>query len=286
MSNKRLDYENDIILSKEDHFFALVNPYQGRSHLIIRSRTDIEPDHGNNLFDFDRPHKNEFWYIVQHVVAILQCPCLLCHHFGNFRSADHFHVHVVVKSKDFADFASKKMEGKETPKVIYDQIEKKCQFLIKKHFQYKEDELHLIETVKPVSDKLCETEWEDYYVEIHEYFPRINFIPKKPILYEKDPQRLLQQLQYLRESVFKAMVSFARYHNFTGYRTWQKLSGDVFNFNYERPPSSLIFGVLQPYSPELYAIHPNRDVWLENWKKCQDHPKNRLHFAFDPLSCV
>lgn len=286
MTSKRLNYDNDIILSKLEHFIGLINPYQGRSHLIIRSRTDIEPDHGNNLFDFDRPHKNEFWFLVQQIVYQLQCPCLLCHHFGNFRSADHFHVHIVVKSKDFAAFASKKMEGKEVPQVIEDQIEKKCQILIKKHFQYKEEELSNIEMIKPKSENLCEKEWDDYILELHEFYPRISFIPKQPILYEKDPERVFTQLQILREKVFKAMVSFARHHKFSAYRTWQKLSGDLFNINFGRPPNALIFGILQPFAPEYYAIHPNRDVWLENWKKCAEHPNNYIHVAFDPLSCV
>ena len=105
-------------------------------------------------------------------------------------------------------------------------------------------------------------------------------------MYVQEREQLILQLQQLREKVFQAMTDFAKAHHFTAYRTWQKLSGDVFHWNFERDPSRLIFGVLQPYAPELYAIHPNRDVWLKNWIQCDQQPQNTLHQKFDPLSCV
>ena len=284
--HRRLDYKNDIILSNQAHFIALVNPFQGRAHLIIRSRTDITPDYENDLSTFNRELKNEFWFIVQQMAARLACPSVLCHHFGNFRSADHFHVHLVIKPRDFANFVCQKMENPENPQNIADQIEHKCQYLIKRHMEYKKEELETISKMTVTNDNLCETEWGDYRIEIHDYYPRINFIPKKPIMYAQDKNEVIAQLQQLRENVFQAMTDFAKHHKFTAYRTWQKISGDVFYWNLGRDPSNLIFGVLQPYAPELYAIHPNRDVWLQNWINCENQPANTLKMKFDPLSCV
>ena len=286
---RRLDYNNDIILSNQKHFIALINPYQQRSHLIIRNKPGITPDYSNDLSTFTRELKDEFWYIVQEMAHRLQCPCLLCHHFGNFRSADHFHVHIVVNSANFAKFAVSKMEKPENPKIIQDQIERKCQYLIKRSLEYKKGEIEEIMKYKeshPTNESTCEEEWGDWIIEIHNYLPRINFIPKQPILYYKEPEKVIPQLQQLRESVFDAMTSFAKKHNFTAYRTWQKLSGDVFYWNNGRDPSRLIFGVLQPYPPELYAIHPDRDEWFQRWQTCEQQPGNNLHISFDPLSCV
>ena len=288
MSQKdnRLNYQNDIIIIERPHFFGLINANQGRSHLIIRSRRDITPDFSNDLSTFSRPLKDEFWFIVQYMVAKINCPCLLCHHFGDFRSADHFHVHIVVKPADFARYAVRCMGGGGNANEVAQKIESKCQVLIRKHFGYKAKELEEIAKMTPDKFGECETECGDFRLEIHEFFPRISFIPKEPILYETDPKKLIPQLQYLREKVFDAMTSFAKSHKFTAYRTWQKLSGDVFFFNYNRTVDNLIFGVLQPYAPEFYAINPNRTQWLENWKNCEKHPKNYNHFAFEPLSCV
>jgi len=284
--NDRLSYNDDIILFETAHFISIINHNQGRSHLIIRSKREIEKDFPFDLYTFNIDFQDEFWYLVQKTVAKSQIPTFLCHHFGEWRSADHFHVHLVVNNAQFAKFVAKESPKPIDEANVISKINKKSEYLVIRQMKFQNEELEVIRNMKITSEDQFPTEWEDYYIEIHPYFSRVSFIPKAPLMYSQDSKVVNEQLKTYRTNVFKAMRAFADKYGLKNYRTWQKLSGDPFYINHERPTDRLIYGLIQVSPIDFFRLHSNREEWLENWKKADKHPLNLNKFPVDPLSCI
>ena len=282
----QLNYKDDIILFEKSNMISLINPFQGRVHLIIREKPESEFNGPNNLSQFPRQLLDDFWYLLQQTVADLQAPSMLCHHFGNWRSAEHFHVHIIVNNNDFINYVIKKSTNLIDKNLIDSKFEKKMEFLVERQFGFKNEEIRIIKEKKPISNKEFLKEWKDFLIELHPFFSRVNFIPKKPLVYSNIKSEVIVQLNKNRESVLLAMTSFADYYGFKDFRTWQKLSGDCLHLNYQRPNHLHIFGVLQLYPPDYYSIHPNREEWFENWINSKNHSLNYQKIDFDPLSAI
>lgn len=210
----RLDYKNDIQLFESTHFIGIANQYQRRSHLIIRARRELEDSISNNLEDFDKDTKTEFWHMVQQVVADTKKPSMLCHHYGGWRSASHFHVHIVLTKRDFAEYVAKKANNQDNLQHIIDLISKKSEQLVKRHLEeYKRPEIDEIKNDRP--DEFDEDhepfkdEYGEYRVELDRDYPWIKFIRKVPPEYSKDQREVPAQLQHYRQECFSTMYSYA-----------------------------------------------------------------------------
>lgn len=285
---KGLDYSNDIVLVKYDSLMGLINERQGRSHIIIRAVKDKEETLTNDLTEFSDSLKNEFWHIVEKIQYDFRYDMMLSHHFGFFRSANHFHVHLLVHKNDFGQYCTRKNTSSSlSSDDIAKHIEKRCRKLMERYCEYKVSDYKEIEAKKPDNPKKCPSEYKGYRIEIHPYFARINFFNMKPYEYSEDDNVLRKQIQNYRQEIVDVMVSFAKEYGFTGYRTWQNIKGDLFliNSKYQNKREK-IRGFLQVHAPDLYAIHPNPDVWFKYWAKPDTHPENTSKIVYDPIACV
>lgn len=211
---QRLDYKNDIQLFESTHFIAVANQYQRRSHLIIRARREMEDSVSNNLEDFDDETKTEFWHMVQQIVADTKKPSMLCHHYGGWRSANHFHVHIVFQKRDFAEYVARKANNMDDLQHIIDLISKKSEQLVKRHLEeFKKPEVEEIKNDRP--DEFDEDhvpfkdEYGEYRVELDNEYPWIKFIRKVQPKYSSDQREVIAQLQKYRQECFSTMYSYA-----------------------------------------------------------------------------
>ncbi|OHT06589.1 hypothetical protein TRFO_25332 [Tritrichomonas foetus] len=212
----RLDYKNDTILFESEHFISIANPFQKRAHLIIRAKRDADKSFQNNLEDFDDPLKDEFWHIVQQTVAETKKPSMICHHFGGWRSADHFHVHIVLKKRDFADYVSKRTNHPENEQKIIDLISQKSEQLVNRHLnEFKAQEIKdLKSSLEANRNKFTHEKFEDdefggFRIELDRDYPWIKFIPVEQPQYSRDPKEVQKQLKEYRQKCFSAMFLFA-----------------------------------------------------------------------------
>lgn len=210
----RLDYKDDIQIFESTHFIGVANQFQRRSHLIIRARRELENSISKNLEDFDSDMKTEFWHMVQQFVADTKKPSMLCHHYGEWRSAPHFHVHIVLKKRDFAEYAANKANNKDNLQQIIDLISKKSEQLVRRHLEeYKRPEIEEIKNDRP--DEFDEDhpqfrdEYGEYRVELDKEYPWIKFIRKVPPKYSQDPREIPVQLQHYRQECFSTMYKYA-----------------------------------------------------------------------------
>ena len=206
-----LQYSEDCLLFESEHLIAVANAYQGRAHIIIRTRREIQNDViSNNLEDFNEENKQEFWHIVQQVVAEAKIPIVLCHHFGGWRSADHFHVHLVCKKTDFAKYVSYKTKVDQNQ--ILQKLESKEKFLIDRHLnEFKKEDIKYLEDNLPDLDpeNYAPKEWGDYNVELDSVYPRIKFIPKQVQVFSANPKQIQSELSKYRSDCFTAMFTLA-----------------------------------------------------------------------------
>lgn len=267
-----LDYKDDIILFKSQHFLALTNKIQGRAHIIIRSHRDSRDAYGNILEEFPDPVKHEFWKMAQEVVDDARTCSTLCHHFGEWRSADHFHVHVVTGKDAFAKYTASKGGSHRDFEMIRSKLDAKEAQLIRRHLEeFKRTEVEDLERCPPVRDdqKFCPLEWGDFRLELDPVYPRVLFIPLTPQTYPRDPRAIPAIRENYRSVAFSHMVAFARANQLSGFRVWVKLSGDTFRWNEGRAPDNLIYGAVSIHTPEYYAMNPDAPAWLERYKVAQ-----------------
>lgn len=209
-----LNYKDDIQLFESKHFISVANQYQKRSHIIIRARRDMEKSIPNILEDFDDDMKTEFWHMVQQVVADTQKPSMLCHHFGGWRSADHFHVHIVLKKREFAEYVAKKANNMDNLQQIIDLISNKSEQLVRRHLEeFKKPEIEEIKKNGPERFDEEHVEFSDdfdeYRVELDKEYPWIKFIRKVPPKYSQDQREIPGQLQHYRQECFSRMYLYA-----------------------------------------------------------------------------
>ena len=215
MARKRdvLDYRNDCVLFETTHFMALTNAFQGRAHIMIRTHRDAE-DTNNNLNNFPLEVKREFWHLCQKVVADSRIPSLLCHHFGEWRSAGHFHVHIVTRKADFTKYTESKVKDARRDAILA-KLDSKERFLIKRHLnEFKAPEVAALKKDPPQRDEqnFCSGEWKDFRVELDPVYPWVKFIPKEPQVFSSDQREIQKQLETYREQAFSQMCEFAEHH--------------------------------------------------------------------------
>ena len=265
-----LDYRNDCILFESTNFIALTNAFQGRSHFMIRTQRD-NTSLSNDLDDFSDDVKQEFWHLVQKVVADSKVPSLLCHHFGTWRSADHFHVHLVTRKEDFAKYTASKVKNGDYQQIM-NKLDSKEGFLIKRHLEeFKRTEIADIRKNPPklIAEKKCPDEWGDFKVELDEVYPWVKFIPKTPQVFSRDTRVVLEELRKYRDEAFTQMHMFASAWELTGFRIWLKLAGDTFNWNAGRDPNNRVYGIISVYTPEYYAMWKSEEAaeeWLNRYE--------------------
>ncbi|KAH0793297.1 hypothetical protein GPJ56_002785 [Histomonas meleagridis] len=222
-----LNYNDDCILFESEHFIAIANAYQGRAHIIIRTRREIPIDAiSNNLEDFNDENKQEFWHIVQQVVAEAQIPIVLCHHFGGWRSADHFHVHLVCKHSGFAKYVSYKTKVEQNQ--ILQKLESTEKYLTNRHMnKFKKDDIKCLEENLPEldPDNFAPKEWGDYKVELDSVYPRIKFIPKQVQVFSTNNNKQIQiELTKYRSECFTAMITLAEQLGFENVYLFSNIS--------------------------------------------------------------
>jgi diadenosine tetraphosphate (Ap4A) HIT family hydrolase len=146
----RFDYRNDCKLYTSKHFLVIANGNQGRSHFMIRAQRDAPANFPNSLNHLPDDIKIEFWHLVQRLIAEARFPAVICHHFGRWRSADHFHLHIVTGRTDFANFTAGKMTPPGNVPSILEQIARKETALIEGHLnQFKGPEIDAIQQSPP-----------------------------------------------------------------------------------------------------------------------------------------
>lgn len=211
---KQLNYRKDILLFDSEHFIAVANQFQKRSHLIIRAARNQENSISNILENFGIQLATEFWHIVQQVVADTKKPSMLCHHFGEWRSAKHFHVHIVMNKRDFADYVAKKAGNQGDIPTIIQLISDQSQKLVNRHLtEFKAPEIEQIKNTRPETfgdDHQFLNEYGDYRVELDRDYPWIKFIPKVPLTYSSDPKEIQNQLRRYRQDCFSTMYIYAQ----------------------------------------------------------------------------
>lgn len=220
--NKRgvLQYSEDYILFESEHFISIVNAKQKRAHIIVRSKRELPADAiSNNLEYFSEENKREFWHLVQKVVADARVPSYLCHHFGKWRSADHFHVHIVCNKNDFGNYVERKTQI--SSESVVKMINDKEKYLIRRHInEFKMPEIKEIRekyiNMTVGDEEIAPSEWGGYRVELDSTYPLIKFIPKSPIKYSKDPREIQKELEYYRNDCFSKMFTLADHYKFEG----------------------------------------------------------------------
>ena len=213
-----LNYKDDIQLFESQHFISVTNSFQKRSHLIIRSRRDLEDKIPNILEELNDQMKDEFWHMVQQIVADVQRPAMLCHHFGNWRSAPHFHIHIFLQKRDFAKYTAFKENHPEKEKQIIDLISEKNKFLVERHLnEFKKPEIEELKK-NPIhfEPHNLENEYMEYKIELDKEYPWVKFIPKVQPKYSRDPHQIQKELRENRQNCFSAMYRFAKEKNFKG----------------------------------------------------------------------
>ena len=237
---------------------------------MIRTHRDAE-DTTNNLNNFPLEMKQEFWHLCQKVVADCRIPSILCHHFGEWRSAGHFHVHIVTKKTDFAKYTASKVSDAGYDAILA-KLESKEKFLIKRHLnEFKAPEVADLKKNPPERDErnFCSGEWKDFRVELDPVYPWVKFIPKEAQVFSSDQREIQKQLETYREQAFSQMCEFAEHHKLKGYRIWLKLAGDAFNWNAHRDAANRVYGVISVHTPEYYAMNPNAEEWLSRYEKAE-----------------
>jgi diadenosine tetraphosphate (Ap4A) HIT family hydrolase len=214
-----LDYAEDCVLFKSEQLIALTNAKQGRCHFIIRCGRNAPPAFPNDLEDFPPDVKHLFWHLVQQLVAECRFGCVLCHHYGDWRSAPHFHVHVIAQKQDFAKYTEAKVGRSITTEQILKAINQTEVVLVKRHLEkFKRNELMELRNIVPVLNEsnFAELELDGFRIELDPTYPWVKFIPKIPFVYSQDRHEVLTELETNRRNAFSTMHKFAMTHKLTG----------------------------------------------------------------------
>lgn len=266
----RLSYGNDIVLARSDKLMIVTNQWQGRAHVMVRSLRELEHEIDKNLDNFPDSLKHSFWEMVQNLVAEMRVPCILCHHFGTWRSADHFHVHICMQKESFAKFTAAKSGKPESYQAIVEKIMNKEKFLMERHLnEFKAKEIQELRKNPPAIDEnnLAGETWGDFDIELDPVYPWVKFVPQEPQVFPRDPNEVRAKLEEYRTDAFAAMHGFAVEHKFTGYRIWLKLAGDAIGWNKGRAPEKPIYGIISVYTPEYYALRKDGMEWLNRYEQ-------------------
>jgi hypothetical protein len=179
---------------------------------MVRAQRDAPASFPNILNHLSDDVKLEFWHLVQRLVAEARFPAVICHHFGRWRSADHFHLHIVTRRTDFAHFTASKMTPPGNAHQIIDQITRKEAALVERHINdFKTPEIAAIRQSPPPrkAKYFAPSEWGDFRVELHATFPWVLFVPKVPFVYSRDAARVPHELMVNRSAAFDVIFLFA-----------------------------------------------------------------------------
>jgi hypothetical protein len=196
---------------------------------MIRAQRDAPANFPNILNHLPDDIKIEFWHLVQRLVADARFPAVICHHFGRWRSADHFHLHIVTRRTDFANFTAGKMTPPGNVPSILEQIARKETALIERHLnQFKGPEIDAIRQSPPLrkAKHFAPSEWGDFRIELHPTFPWVLFIPKVPFVYSKDAARVPVELMANRSDAFNAIFLFAQQYELSDVRLRSNASSE------------------------------------------------------------
>lgn len=268
----QLSYANDVTLQESQHFIALVNAMQGRSHLIVREPKSPSTEISNDLGKFDNTLQSEFWHLIQKLVSSVRIPCWLCHHYGGWRSAPHFHVHIVTSKSKFAEFASKKTDPPTDPAKIIAKIESTEERLVQRHLtQFKKDDIQQLLENKPEIDEddFALTELNNFNIELDPVYPWVKFVPKEPLQFSKDQLQVVQELENYRKDCYETMHQFSEIFRLTDFRIWLKLAGDPLEMNKNRDSNNQIYGIITVFTPDYYKMNPNGEAWLQRYKEAK-----------------